>query len=84
MNLAGGEKRRERLGNRVVGCGITGQGRLGVVQEVPLFQRKSRRQLAGEEKVRERNAAGLRQGAKSRTSDILRKLCQSPSSILKR
>lgn len=49
-----------------------------------LFQRKSRRQLAGEEKVRERNAAGLRQGAKSRTSNILRKLCQSPSNILKR
>lgn len=35
MNLAGGEKRKERLVDRVVGCGITGEERLGVVQVVP-------------------------------------------------
>lgn len=43
--------------------GIAGQERLDIVQEVPsLFQRRSRRKLSVEEKVKERNAAGLKEG----------------------
>jgi len=65
--------------------GIGGQEKLDDLQEVPsLFQRKSRRKVAVGEKVRERNTAGLKGGAKSRIPELLRKVCLSPSNIMER
>lgn len=54
--------------------GIAGQERLGVVEEVPSPQKKSRRKLPGEGKVREGNAAGLKERAASEIPELLRKL----------
>lgn len=64
--------------------GIASQESLDVVEEVPSPQKKSRRKLPGEGKVREANAAGLKEGAASKIPELLRKLCLRPSYILER
>lgn len=85
MNLVGEEEKKECLGSRAVGWVPGSPGdRWSRETGHCTVSETSRRELAIEEKVRDRNAAGLKEGAKSRIPELLRKLCLSPNNILER